>query len=398
MGAEQLIAALAGFGQRGPGTDAERRAARWLAGELAASRHRVRIEPFWCRPNWALAHAWHLALAVAGSLIAVGHPTVGVVLLAVALVSTVADDVLGVSLGRRLTPERASQNVIIGPPADGPTRTARLIVTANYDAGRTGLIYRNPLRAAAARVNRLTGNVAPGWLAWQTLAIAIELAIAIVRLRDAHPPGFVGPAQLVPTVALVVGLALLLEAASAGYGPAAGDDAAGTAVAVALVRTLAADPPRNLSVELVLQGAGDSRGAGLRRHLRGRRRELRPSNTIVLGIAPAGAGEPSWWLSDGPLFPVRYSRRLQALCAQTDAARHRGRGATPALPARAAGLPAIAIGALDRRGLAPRSHQRTDTPEKIDRAALDRVLELGLTLVQAVDASLQTADAAPTPA
>jgi hypothetical protein len=397
MRAEELTAALAGFEQRGPGTDAERRAGRWLAGELATSRHRVRIETFWCRPNWALAHAWHVALALAGSLIAVGHPTIGVVLLAIALVSTVADEILGVSLGRRLTPERASQNVLTAPPADGPATTARLIVTANYDAGRTGLIYRDLLRATAGRLNRLTRNAAPGWLAWQTLAIAVELAIAVVRLRDAHPPGFVGPVELVPTVALVIGLALLIEAASARYGPAAGDNAAGTAVAVALVGALAVDPPRNLSVELVLQGAGDSKGAGLRRHLRARRRELRPSNTIVLGIAPAGAGEPSWWVSDGPLFPVRYSKRLRALCARTDAARHRGRGATPALPARAAGLPAIAIGALDRRGLAPRSHQRTDTPQAIDPAALDRAVDLGLALVQAVDASLQTTDAAPTP-
>src|SRR5436309_3450159 len=109
------IEALTGFQRRGPGTDAERRTARWLAGELIGQRHRVRLEPFWCRPNWALAHAWHVALALAGSLLSVSHPYLGGVLVALALVSVVADATTGFSPGRRLTPERASQNVIAAP-------------------------------------------------------------------------------------------------------------------------------------------------------------------------------------------------------------------------------------------------------------------------------------------
>jgi len=145
----ETTTALVAFDGRGPGTDAERRAARWLAGELVAARHRVRIETFWCRPNWALAHAWHVALALAGSLISVGDPLIGTVILAVALTSTVADDLLGTSIGRRLTPERASQNVVATTPSTAPTNGSRLIVTANYDAGRAALIYRDPLRAGA---------------------------------------------------------------------------------------------------------------------------------------------------------------------------------------------------------------------------------------------------------
>ena len=67
--------------------------------------------------------------------------------------------------------------------------------------------------------------------------------------------------QLPPAVALVLALALLLEAAGAGYGPAAGDNGSGVAAAITLTRALAADPPRNLTVELVLQGAGESRAS-----------------------------------------------------------------------------------------------------------------------------------------
>ncbi|MFZ0972709.1 MAG: hypothetical protein WAN22_10830, partial [Solirubrobacteraceae bacterium] len=62
---------------------------------------------------------------------------------------------------------------------------------------------------------------------------------------------------------------------------------------------------------------------------------------------------------------------------------------TPALPARATGLPAIAIGCLDDRGLAPRSHQGTDTPEQIDDDALNRAVALGLTLIAALEGATQ---------
>ena len=396
----ETTTALAGFNGRGPGTDAERRAARWLAGQLAGNRgHRVRVETFWCRPNWALAHAWHVALALVGSLVAVGHPAIGAALLGLALISTAADATIGLSLGRRLTPERASQNVVAGGRREaGAVEPARLIVTANYDAGRAGLIYKDALRATAARLNRAIGGRGPGWLAWLSITIACELAIAAARLTDPHPPAFLGAVQLPPTVALVLALALLLEAAGAGYGPAAGDNGTGVAIAIALTRALAADPPRNLTVELVLQGAGESEGLGLRAYLRAHKREVRGSTAVVLGVAASGAGQATWWLSDGWLVPVRYASSLRALGAQTGAASHRGRGGTPALPARAAGLPAIAIGCLDGRGLAPRSHQRADTVESVDEAALDRTLELGLALAHAIDASLQTMEAAATPA
>ena len=396
MRPRETITALAAFEGRGPGTDAERRAAQWLARELVANRQRVRVETFWCRPNWALAHAWHVALALVGSLVSVSHPTIGAVLLAVALASTVADDVLGVSLGRRLTPERASQNVIATRRAKARTEDdeapseprTRLILTANYEAGRTGLIYRDLFRAAAARARRATGGLAPGWLAWVVIAIAYELAVAIVRVTQHHPPHALGVLQLPPAVGLVFALALLLDAANAGYGPGASDNASGTAVALELARTLMSDAaPDNLKVDLVLQGAGQDEQIGLRRYLKAHRRELRHANVAVLGIAASGAGHPAYSFSDGRLVPVRYARSLRDLCAETAATAHRGRGSTPALPARAAGLPAIAIGCVDDRGLAPRSHQRTDTPENTDEAALNRAVALGLRIAAALGRS-----------
>ncbi len=398
MRTAETVAGLAEFERRGAGTDAERRAARSLGDELSAGGREVRIEPFWCRPNWALAHAWHVALGLLGSLVSVSAPRIGMALVLAALASLIVVVLLGNSLGRRLTPERASQNVVaLAPGADEPKRV-RLIITANYDAGRIGLVYRDLPRVAAARLRDVSGGLAPGWLGWVALALLWLEAIAIVRLEGSGTA--VGLAQLPPTVALVLALALLLDLASADFGPSAGDNGSGVAVAIALARALDAAPPRHAAVDVVLQGAGDGSGIGLRRYIRARKRSLQPSSVVVLAIAACTAGAPRWWLSDGPLVPVRYFPRLRELCATVatneaalGARPHRGRGASPALAARFAGLPAITIGTLDERGLAPSSHQRSDTAEAIDGVALDHALEFGLLLADAVDRFLARAPA-----
>jgi len=385
------IRTLTAFDRRGPGTDAERRAARRLAGELISQRQRVRIETFWCRPNWALAHVWHVALALVGSLLSPSHATVGAILLGIALVSTILDELGGTSLGRRLTPERASQNVVSAPRnamTDNATPTTKLIITANYDAGRAALVYRDGFRRAAASLSRGSGPFALGWLAWLSIAMGWLLAVAIVRTTLHHAPGALGVIQLPPTVALVIALALLLEAAAAPYGPAAGDNASGSAVAIALMRVLAASPSSRLDLELVLAGAGEGGNLGIRSYLRTRRRTLKRVNAVVLAIAPCAGGQPHYWFSDGRLIPLRYARSLRELAAHTrNSAPHRGRGATAAFPARARGLGAIATGSLDQNGLAPRSHQPSDTNDALDPAALDRAVEFALLLTDAINAA-----------
>jgi hypothetical protein len=385
----ETVSGLAGFKRRGAGTDAERRASIWLGDELARSGRDVRIEPFWCRPNTAFAHTWHVVLAIAGSLIAIPSHTVGAVLVAVALVSIVADATTGMSLGRRLTLEHASQNVVATAPGK-PAHPVRLIITADYDAGRAALAYRDVFRAISARLRRLLGNRAPGWIAWIAIATAWLLATAILRMAGVSKTA-VGAIQLVPTVGLVIAAPLLLDLAGADWSPGANDNASGVAVAIALASALDAAPPAGVAVDLVLTGAGDGSGIGLGKYLRASRRTLQSGNAIVVGIAPTGGGRPRWWVGDGQFVPVRTSATLRRLAAETaagephlNAAPHRGRGCTPALPALKRRLPAIAVGCLDDRGLAPRSHQADDTPEKVGSKAMDDALQFALMLVDAI--------------
>jgi hypothetical protein len=340
-----------------------------------------------------------VALAIAGSLVSVTEGHVGVALLGVALMSTAVDAAFGVSLGRRLTPERASQNVVARPhqERDAPNPAIRLVVTANYDAGRTGVIYREGPRRIPAGIRSATSAALPGWLGWLCIGFVWLLVVAVFRLGGGQSTAL-GVAQFVPTALLVVVLAALLELSTAAYGPAANDNGSGAAVAVALVRALDAAPPRHMAVELLLAGAGEGGGLGLRQHLR--RREFDRTNAAVLAFAASGAGGLRWWTSDGSFVPLRYSKRLRQLCAQIsdqgdvrprrggDVRPHRGRGSSPALAARAAGIPAMALGCVDERGLVPRSHQPDDTAAGVEAAALDATVEFALILVDALDSFL----------
>jgi hypothetical protein len=407
MRAAQTIARLAAFTGRGPGTDAERRAALWLAAQLREAGSEPSVETFWCRPNWALAHAWHVALGLAGTLVAVSHARAGLALVLLALASILFDEWRGVSLGRWLTPQRASQNVVAradtettatgaGPlPIESAAPRTRLIITANYDAGPTAVIYGPTAGALRAALRRASGGRAPGWLAWLVLALAWIAISAALRINgaSAHTAGLLA---VVPSAGLVLALALLLEAAAAAPGPAAADNASGTAVALALFSALHTYPPRRLDVELVLCGAHEGGAIGLARHLRHRARR---TPTIVVGVGACGAGGPRWWQSDGPLLPRRTGKALRAVAADL-AARfpelglrpHRGRGASPAHGARR--QPAIALGALDADGLIPHSHRPDDLPPAIDAKVPEAVLEVGLLFVDALDARLGRSGAA----
>jgi hypothetical protein len=392
----QTVAGLAQFDRRGAGTDSERRAANWLATQIEGGGTRTaELEPFWCRPNWALAHAWHVALGLAGSLLSVGSPRVGGALVLAALLSLVVDELTGYSPGRRLTFEHASQNVRASTAAASKHPTT-IIVTANYDAGRTGLVYRDAIRNLTATFKRLTANRGPGWLGWLAIALAWLLAVAILRLEGSKGTA-IGAVQLVPTVALVLALALLIELASSGYGPAAGDNGSGTAVALALTAALDAAPPRHAQVELLLQGASDGSSLGLRKHLK--RTSRNATNTIVIGVAACTNGHPRFYVSDGAFVPLRYLPRLATLAheaaegepeLQTTAAR--SRGTTPALAARQARLPAISIGCRTKDDQVPRSHHPQDT--EADALAMDDAVQFGLMLVERIDSYLATRTAA----
>ena len=395
MEAIQTVRALVGFTGRGPCTDAERRAALWLARSLRDGGREADLDTVWVRPQWAWVYALHALFAVVGSVLLVSVPVAGLAVLAVTLVSLWLDVAARLPVLRLLMRRRATQNVRAPAPPRAREQTrpaARLIVTAHYDAGRSGLVYRDALRRTASRVFR--GHApSPVTVLLATVAVLTAVAALHVAWGAATPLRIV---QLAGSIVILFALALLLDVALSQPVPGANADASAVAVALALTEALDRDPPKHLAVDLVLAGAGEGPALGMRAQVRRmRRRRLKREDAAVLELRPCGRGRPRYWTRDGLGLPLRLHPRLVELADDVaegerhlGAGRHRGASCSGAYVARAAGYPAIAIGCLDAEGLAPGAHQHTDVPEGLDPGAMSAALELCLGLVDRLDADL----------
>jgi hypothetical protein len=239
-----------------------------------------------------------------------------------------------------------------------------------------------------------------GWwpppLAWMALALGLITAACAVRVAG-YDPEWLSVVQLIPTVVLLVAVALLADISLSDPSPDA-SGASAVAVALALVRALDRQPLSQLDVELVLAGAGDGPALGARGYVRNRRRRWDPARLAVLEVKPCGAGRPAFWVTDGPVVPLRLHPRLieLATAALGADAGERGREASAAYRARQARWPALAVGALDPDGTVPRRRAADDEPAALDPKAMRSTLELCVALVTALDADLaKREDASP---
>ncbi len=129
-------------------------------------------------------------------MLAVGDPVAGIVVAAVALGVALAD-LSALTPIRRLTPARATQNVV-SAPADVPPGSITLIVTAAADRARSGWAAGSPAVCCAGRWPRS----------------ALVLACCIARAAGLEET-WVGAVQLPPTVVLLACLLAFLDEAVA---------------------------------------------------------------------------------------------------------------------------------------------------------------------------------------
>jgi hypothetical protein len=369
----EVISELAAIERRAAGSDAERRAARALAQRLRrAGRRGTRVETVWVRPHWPAIHALVCVAAIAGSVVSVDHEVLGLALSGGAFVALVAD-LAGLHLLRRLTFERATQNVV-SPDPQGGDKPVRLVLTAAVDAPRGGLHRRVP---SAHR-----------WLAG---ALVVLAACCALRLALDDVPTALSVVQLLATVGLIgIGGLFLDAAASPVARTGANADASAAAAVLAIVAALSRRPPRVLAVEAVLAGAGHAHALGMRRWLRAQRRAgVRAEQICVLHVAACGAGTPVWWTHEGLVLPLRYSGQLLGLAQDVAEGEPRLRarpvrsaGMSGARAARAWRWPALAIGALDEDDTMPPADAQADDD------AVAATVEFALALVATLDRDL----------
>src|SRR4051812_11883201 len=170
----EVINELCSFEGRRAGTDAERRAANWLAQRLRDRGRRAVIEPTYVHPQYGLVHALHCALGFAGSLVAIIAPPVGFAIVLVAALSMYLDLNGRFYLARRLFFRRASQNVV--SPGKRSKAPARLFICALSAPPRSGPPFQPKRAARAPRLaKRLPFPIAPFRVLFWSLAILLPI-------------------------------------------------------------------------------------------------------------------------------------------------------------------------------------------------------------------------------
>ena len=396
-----VIRELCSFEGRGPGTDAERRAADMLAGRLRSIGRRAEIEPFFAHPEYAVVHLIHAALGVAGSIVATVQPAVGFALVLFAAASTYLDLNTRLYLVRSLLFRRTSQNVI--SPGNRPDAPARLILMAHYDAARTGYIFSK----ASKRIRRLPERTRVGLgpfrlFFWLGLAPLLPILGARMAGLDAT---WLNALQAIPTIVLIVAGFLLIDIALSDIVPGAYDNASGVAAVLSAADDLTANPPENLDVWIVLAGSEESFCEGSRAFVRSRRKEFDRATTAFVNVDSVSSGQVAYEISQGPVISLPHDPQLIELCAALGESGGAGpEGARPirhpllddAMPARVRRMRAITLRTTDADGnLAPWYHTHDDTPERVDAEALTRATDFLVSLARLIDRDAGRAAGAP---
>jgi hypothetical protein len=372
---------------RRTGTDAERRAAGWLGERLRQGGSKVEIEPTYVHPQWATTYLLHCVVAIAGSLAATGAPAVGFALVLAAATSLYLDLSGRRYLLRRLFFRRASQNVI-SPPLDD-SEGPRVIICANYDTGVTGAAYNPWALGTFERLRRLLPvRTAPMAIVFWTIALLLPpLGLRLAGIED----DWVAFLQLPQTLLLIAAGFMLGEIALSPPSPGANANASGVAAALEAARRLEQRPPERLRVHVMLDGAGEAGGEGLRWFLRNGRQRLPRDRTWVIALEEAGRGTPRYVAREVPALAQAADASLLGLCeALAEGSPERSRldlgPAGGASLAANQGYPAIAITAREASEFVPAGHHTPrDLPERVDEGAVEAVAAFAADLVALLD-------------
>ena len=388
----ELIRELCSFEGRGPGTDAERRAANMLAGRLRGLGRRAEIEPTYVHPNYALIHAVHVALALAGSVAAAAEPAIGFALVLFAATSMYLDLNTRLYLVRRLFFRRASQNVV--SPGANPGAPLRVILVAHYDAARSGYVFGERGVKAARRLSERGRLLLGPWrlIFWGGMAPLLPILGARMAGVDAQ---WLAILQLVPTILLIIAGFLLIDIALSKIVPGAYDNASGVAAVASVADELRTDPPANLDVWVFLTGAEECLDQGMRDWVRAHGKELDRERTVIVNVDSVSYGSVYYEVSEGPVISYPMDPELVELCealAQTSGADGapasrplRSPVTTDAIASVIRGLRTIAITTLDEGVPPPWYHAHTDTPDRVNPGSLTRATEFVVSLVRLLD-------------
>jgi hypothetical protein len=400
MNAREEIERLVEFEGRGPGTDAERRAAAHLVERLRELGREADTEPTEVWPNWPMTYAVHVALAVVGSVVSVSLPVLGAALVLLVTVLTFLDANGMAFTTRRLFGRRASQNVVSREDGD---KGGDLFLVAHYDAGRDGLAFHRTLQERRATISKLLKrNVGPLQpVFWAMVAVLICTLLRLPGIEST----VLTVIQFLFTVALILALPFLLDTATAPTVPGANDNASGVATVLRLADRFGGSLG-HFDVHVLLTGSEEAFALGMRSYLKRHKADLDEERVLFLNVDEVGAGVVRYTSREGLVLPLSSHTQLLTMCDEiVEDSEERedrdeddedrpgirkmsSRTVSDAFAARSAGYPAITITCKGRLDYTPTHHQLIDLPDRIDDEALERAYAFCAELIERVDATI----------
>jgi hypothetical protein len=380
------------IGPRPTGSEAERRAAAYAAGQLEGGGYVPATERFRTPASYSATYIAICLLGLVGLLAADWAPALGFLLSAIAVVALIGENTgTPLLLMTAIVPKRWSQNVIGRRlAAEFPRR--KVVLVAHLDTARSGPMF-SPSQAPFIRA---------GFLALLFSLAALPLLTMAATIRPAH-----GAALLlarIPALILVWTIAQLGWREVRGrHVPGASDNASGVGVVLTLAEELAREAFRDTELWMVFTGAEEAGLFGMRELLRRHGREL--EDALLINVDNVGSGQLHYTTAEGMIPVLRCAPDLldaaervadEQHLAVTPVAFHRM--LTDASLALSRGVPAMTVIALGPRGVPLNWHWRTDIVEAIDPDTIDlayaftrsvalRLAQPGLRLQQAASVS-----------
>jgi hypothetical protein len=316
-------------------------------------------------------------------------------MLLLATVAMYLDLTARLHIARYLLPRRLAQNVT--SRGDRPDAPARVVLTANHDAARTGLLYWRRRRAARRRRWRLSTLVGPIDLCFWTMAVA--LAAAALRLITGTDSNVLAVIQFVLTVILMTYVVLFIDVAMSPASEGANSNASGVATLLEVGRRIARDPLDAIDVWLVFPAAQEGFMLGMRQWMKERAEDLDPRRTFFVHVDSVAGGKVHHVTGEGFALLYRHDPSLIRICERLGAEPKVWRTGTDGVIPAMQGFPSVTICGADEAGRVPNQRRTSDTVGNLDEGALDAAIDFVEELVRRIDdiaARRVAADTAPT--
>src|SRR5439155_11510420 len=216
---------------------------------------------------------------------------------------------------------------------------------------------------------------------WSAIA---ALAAAVVRLVSGWDTNAMSAVQFVPTVALILLAALLLDNALSRAVPGASDNASGVAAVLEVAGRLERRPVENVDVWIVFTGAEEGVVLGMRAWMAEHADDLHRDRTWFVNVDTVGNGRVHHVTAEGYALLLRHDRRLIAACERLGSRPHVLRLGSDGVVPLMRGYPSITLCALEN-GRIPNFHRPSDTVRNIDHAAVEAAADSVEELVRQID-------------